>query len=370
MMPSKRPHGFSLVEVMVATAVALFATLVILQSFAVSEGYRRTSTSGGDATFAGALATYSLQRDLSTAGYGINGLLPNGLNIYGCVVSGSDQLAGLNFPSPFQFTLAPAQITPGATAAQPDQITIISSSTNVLPDPITMTAMIAVTDNYNINTPYGISAGDLLVLADGVQGCTLVQATNTPSTGPVGQQNTILHGTGTYQTTGGATQKARYNPTGGIGPVYGNGGVVMDLGPGPSINTYYIQNNALMLNQPVANQNGQTIAPNVVMLKAFYGKDTNGDGIVDTWQSTPAPVTAVDWANVYAIRVVVVARSAQPERPDATTGLCPTPVAPTITWDDGSTLPLDLSANANWQCYRYKVFHMTASMRNLVWTPS
>jgi hypothetical protein len=41
-----------------------------------------------------------------------------------------------------------------------------------------------------------------------------------------------------------------------------------------------------------------------------------------------------------------------------------------VTWDDGTTTVLDLSANASWKCYRYRVFHMTASLRNSIWTPS
>jgi type IV pilus assembly protein PilW len=50
------PHtaGFSLVEIMVGLAIGMLAVIVILQVFALSEGRKRTTTSGGDAQSNGA----------------------------------------------------------------------------------------------------------------------------------------------------------------------------------------------------------------------------------------------------------------------------------------------------------------------------
>ncbi len=364
-------RGFSLIEVMISTVVALFATLAIMQSFAVSEGYRRTTTSGGDAAFSGAVASYLLGRDLQMAGYGVNTAA-----YLGCTVSGFDESEAP--AQPISFTLAPAQITPGV-GSNPDSITIVSSSSGWLPAPITLTtAMASATDNYQISNPFGVTAGDVAILAQsGNNACTLVQATNTPTTATPGSQNTVQHTSGTYKTSGGATVKSRYNPTGGIGPAYPAGSVLMDVGTAPTVNTYFIQNNTLMVTQDVTapGQPPQPVAPNIVQLKALYGKDKVGGGTITAWETT-APVTASDWAAVLAIRVAMVARSAQPEKQaDSKTGNCSTTTAsPQVTWEDGSTTALDLSATAPtgpiWQCYRYKVFHMTASLRNSIWTPS
>jgi len=63
-------YGFSLVEILVAMVIALLGTIIIFQVFAVSEGIRRTSTSGGDAQQFGALALFTLERDVRVAGYG------------------------------------------------------------------------------------------------------------------------------------------------------------------------------------------------------------------------------------------------------------------------------------------------------------
>ncbi len=345
-------RGFSLVEIMVSTVVALFATLAIFQSFAVSESYRRTSTAGGDASFSGALATAVLDRDVKMAGYGINTAA-----YLGCTVSGSE--AGPPVAA-ISFTLAPAVITPG-TGNAPDSVTILASNTGMMPGAISFTApMSSPTDNYTVTDAYGVTANDLLILAQTGLGCTLVEATNTP-TNAGSAQNVVKHAT------------ARYNPSGGIGPTYSTGAVMMDMGPTPIANTYRIQNNTLVVDQLIANQTGVPVAANVVQLKAYYGKSSTGNGIVDTWDQ----VAPTNWANVLAIRIALVARSAQPEKAPTPGGTCTTTSAsPTVTWDDSNqgTVTLDVSGSAPtgpaWQCYRYRVFHVTSSLRNQIWTPS
>lgn len=344
--------GFSLVELMIATTVALFATLVIMQTFAVSEGYRRTATSGGDAGFSGAMGAYMLEGDLKTAGYGINSA-----TYLGCLVNASDQGPPVRN---FAFTLAPVQITPNAVG--PDSITVEASSTDMMPGPISLSvSMTQATDNYTVTSAYGVNKSDVLLLAQGTT-CSLAQATNTPWSAS-SNQNVIQHA------SGGAA--GRYNPALGSG-LYAANAVVIDLGPNPTVNTYYIQNNTLVVDQPVAGRLAQPVAANIVQLKALYGVDTNGDGVIDAWQNT-APAS---WGSVLAVRVALVARSAQPEKPANGATACNTTTASPIvvTWDDGSTTNVDISGTAPtgpaWQCYRYRTFHLTSSLRNLIWTPS
>jgi type IV pilus assembly protein PilW len=357
-----RQRGFTIVEVMVATVVALFATLAIFQSFAVSEGYRRSATGGGDANFSGAIGTYLIDRDLRMAGYGMN------VSTYlGCAVSGT-----FNGPpvKPINFSLAPVVITAGAGNA-PDSVTIVSSGTGMMPGAISLTtAMAAATSDYVVTDAYGVNSGDLLLLAEAGQNCTLAQASNTPTLAGA-NQNTIKHTSGLY------------NPAGGAGPNYTGNGVVMDLGQpqNATANRYWIQTtstqpnfNSLLVDQLIGMQSAQPVAPNIVQLKAQYGKDTDGDGIVDTWNNV-TPTTSAGWVQVLAVRIALVARTANPEKPDLTSGNCTTTTtAPKVNWNDGTSLTLDVSASApsgpSWQCYRYKVFHVTSSLRNQIWTPS
>ena len=103
---SKANAGFSLVDVMVGMVIALLGTIIIFQVFSVSEGIKRTTTSGGDATQSGGMALSTLEMSLKQAGYGFfrvaNGATP-------ATVLGAPPVSGVSY--------APVWITPGAANA-------------------------------------------------------------------------------------------------------------------------------------------------------------------------------------------------------------------------------------------------------------
>lgn len=357
----RRQTGLSLIELLIAVVIALFVTLIISQTFSLAEGYRRSGTSGGDANFSGAVGAYLLNTDIASSGYGINSSA-----FYGCTVNGSDQLPPSGtVPRVFSFALVPVQITAGANAQTPDAITVVYSSSTSVPGPLLLASpMTLPTDNYTVNGAFGVKTGDVLLLATGGVGanCYLTQATNTP-TSASSNQNVIAHA---------SSKSARYNPAGGLGSAYPANTTLMDLGPSPVVNHYYIQGGSLLLDQVVAGLSGQTVASGIVQLKAFYGIDTVGDGAVHQW-SNVAPSA---WSTVLAVRFAVAAQSTNPEKPSTTTGNCTTTTTlPSVTWEDGTTTTLDVSTTASanglsWQCFRYKVFHASVSLRNLVWITS
>ena len=79
------------------------------------------------------------------------------------------------------------------------------------------------------------------------------------------------------------------------------------------------------------------------------------------------PANAAAWNAVLTVRIGLVARSAQPEKPAGGATACnTTTVAP--TWSGSATAPFNLTANANWQCYRYKVFETVIPVKNILWT--
>ena len=113
------------------------------------------------------------------------------------------------------------------------------------------------------------------------------------------------------------------------------------------------------------------IGTNIASLKAQYGRDTDttADGIVNDYDQA-APVAQADWLRIRALRLALVARSAEYESAiDATTGqrVCDpvTPNAP--SWEGSATAPVDLSGFADWKCYRYKVFQTVVPIRNIIW---
>jgi len=61
-------HGFGLVELMVAIVVGMLAILVIYQTFAVSEGYRRNTVGASDAQQGGLFSMLTTGIDLANAG--------------------------------------------------------------------------------------------------------------------------------------------------------------------------------------------------------------------------------------------------------------------------------------------------------------
>jgi type IV pilus assembly protein PilW len=282
---SRANAGFSLVEILVGMVIALLGIIIIFQVFSVSEGIKRTTTSGGDALQNGASALFTLERSLKEAGYGI---------------FTSTNLAPL--PADPAGT-APVTITSGAASVS-DSVTIISRQ----------------------NWAFGSFPPDSVVFASAKPPALTLK---------------------TYSINAQAQLISTEMPD-----------------PAPAYATP----------QPPPATVTSVISDGVVLLKAEYGTDTNGDGLINANEWSQIAPAAADVLKVYAVRVAVVARSAQPEKPSIVGGACDaTTVFP--TWIDSAAVPLDLSGNLglvatdNWKCYRYKTFETTVPLRNVVWRP-
>lgn len=362
--------GFSLVEIMVGMLIGMLGVLVIFQVFAVSEGQKRTTTSGGDAQQNGALGLYAIERDLRMAGYGTNDA-----TIQGCTVRAYS--TNLGAPGTFTISLAPAVITANAATA-PDSIAIFYANSNLMMGQVGLTKTMLLSDEpLKVTNRFGFSPGDLIVVAQTLPApaldCTLMEVTQLPTV--ANQTDDLVHQNGNYINNLGASVQATYNKPGGQGVLYSlydplakTGGRIFNLGSTPVANTYAIQNSALTVTAGLTAGAPLAIADGIVQMKAQYGKDTNNDGAVDTYDTTQ-PATAAAWTQVIAVRIALVARSGQREKPNATTGLCDTTTA-FPTWAGGT---LDLSANAglaagdDWKCYRYKTFETTVPLHNVIW---
>jgi type IV pilus assembly protein PilW len=369
-------RGFSLVEILVAMVIALAGTVIIFQVFAVSEGIRRTSTSGGDAQQNGLLALFSIERDARMAGVGIN-FTP----ALGCIVDAHDDRAPVR---DFSFSLVPASITDGAGGV-PDSLTVVYGNSSSMRAPPRLTAAVISTSTvFKVDNRFGFNLGELLVVFD--QGnttgkhCTLRQVQRLPD---IPRQDEVINDVGDFMDGAGSaatapnTPTASFNKPNGVGTAYGawdnlsaGGGRLFNLGLTPTAVTYFIQNGQLWRQNLIVPTTSGPIADGIVQFQVVYGKDTNGDGNVDKWEATmPATPTPADWAQVLALKVAVVARSSLAEKPQVPGGPCDTTTtAP--TWFDPS-LPgasnFVLSADPNWQCYRYRVFETTVPLRNSFW---
>src|SRR5207247_545811 len=142
----------------------------------------------------------------------------------------------------------------------------------------------------------------------------------------------------------------------------------------PVYNLYSVANKTLTVSNAFVISGGvpavNSVADNIVHMRADYGVD---DGVNDgsvTYNTVYAPNDGVvdryisatpNWSQVIAVRVAVVARSAQPEKPAAGLGApCDTTTAfPTWSGNTGPARSFDLStvplpAGVTWQCYRYR----------------
>lgn len=378
-------RGMSMVEMMVAVVISLIGTVVIFQVFQVNEGVRRETTSGADTQTSGLVALTTIERDLRTAGFGFNDN-----NLIGCSMRMYDLKRTPTDVSPFPFVPVKIISNSGTT---PDVLQVAFGGVSLSPARVDVKAAITPAvagDPFMPNQTYGFVEGDVVVTWQAKQPCTLIEITKI-------QNGLLEHNPGIYTNHSGISKEARFNKPGGSGLSFGvspNGGELSNLGQTPVINQYTVRNSDPDLtknNQFIVNNlfseiaTDIPIAEQIVHFKAEYGMDDGSpdgsvsprdvgadDGIVDRF-TTDVPVT---WAQVIAVRLAVVTRSMEPERPDPNTGDC------AVTPDWGSTnypivwargpdkpngKPIDVRTVTNWRCYRYRVFETQVPLRNLLW---
>lgn len=112
-------------------------------------------------------------------------------------------------------------------------------------------------------------------------------------------------------------------------------------------------------------------APSVVLahgIVAFLVQYGDTDGVTQTIQGWQDPTgtwttpTALQISRVHALRVGVIARSAQKQKPAADGSCEATTEAPTVL---GHAVPV-LSLTADWQCYKYRSLDAVVPLRNMV----
>ncbi|HZY19498.1 MAG TPA: PilW family protein [Ramlibacter sp.] len=370
----QRQSGFTLVELMIGVLIGLIATLAVTQVLVSAEGQKRTTTSGSDAQVNGALALDMLQRAVQPAGYGF-GAIPA---LLGCpILAKFNNVAVAGFPA----VLAPVTITAGAVGAS-DTLRVFGSGKPSQSVPIRITApynsatgTFPVAGAISVNGPQNDDSGTLaapgeLMLAtiDASANCEVFQVAVAPAA-----DDSIARGSGTNWNASALTQ------------AYADGNFLVNLGV-PIDKRFSVVNNSLRQDvlqiapDGTPTYSGATeLFPNIVNFKALYGKDTNADGTVDGWD-TATPTTNAGWRQVIAVRVAIVARSAQLEErstykesgevtlanPDWDIGTA-VPVTGWWTACNAGKCPLRVDTLPDWQKYRYKVFETTVPLRNMLW---
>lgn len=366
-----RSRGVTLIELMVGLLLGMLTVLIITQVLALSEGKKRTISSGSDAQVNGNLALYTLQRELQMAGYGIAAKA----EALGCPIQGTFTATGTpTVTEAFAGTLAPVVITAGANGA-PDQLTILQGRKTGFSVPIVVSAQ--SNDYFTVLSSLGAQAGDVMVAVPSIWNatspCRLFSVTDDGLGSP---SNTGLWALRVPHTEGGATS---WNNNTSLATTTAS--YLLNLGSlGYSVFSINA-NQALQISTRTATAPTSTseLFPQIVNMKALYGKDTNGDGIVDTYDNIE-PLNNAQWRQVLTIRVAVVARSTQYEKSSADESDAVTQSNP--LWDLGATssvtgvvdcngaskcLALKVDQVSDWKHYRYKVYDTTVPLRNILW---
>lgn len=346
--------GFGLVEVMVALAIGMIATVIMLQTLAVSESQKRTTTGAADAQNNGAISLISMERDIRMAGWGLQGSV-----FVGCTefYTYKDGAAIDDNTTPGSSLVSVLEISDGGTG--PDTITIRHFDNPASQDfrfsiARIASAQTAPADPFVVNNTLGCSTvGDLIVVSNGKQ-CTLAQVSAVDTT--------------TKKISHDANAAYPYNaPSDDMaGWPKHDGTSAIECFPSFYIREYAVDTAHFRLQRT---ENGSTgyVSSGIMDVQAEYGID-NAAGGTD-W----VPATG-DWENpdidhirqIKAARIAVLARSETFEKPVAGSTTCDTTdsLVGMSTWAtfDPAGFPSD------WKCYRYKAYEINMPLRNVIWS--
>lgn len=380
-------RGFTLIELLVGLALGLIATLAIFSTVASFETQRRTTGSGADMQQNGLLALYSLEQDIRMAGFGL---------IDGSKPPGSMPCTKINTYNPASvFRSAPVMITDGGTGNDILAINQLNSDTGGFVTgggaaklTNTLTAG-SVPSSIPLDTNLAIKANDFILVAQDGMDCTLLKVSSVPAN---------LTGGVLVQSAGNAAGDITQTPAPFPGYVAASA-VVINLGPantasattlGPANPTfattkYQIDNRHDLIRSTDGGGAWSSVASNIIALAAQYGVANAGSPSVTCWtDATGNACSGTNWANpttaevkrIKAVRVAIVARSAQINNRRNAAGVCATTTAAPVSWVQPVTNPvsslapiIDLSASvgADWGCYRYKVYQTIIPIRNVIW---
>lgn len=378
----RRQGGVSLIELMVGLVVGLVCVLVIVQLQTLWDARKRSVGAGNDAQISGTLGAFALDRDLRLAGFGIGAAggdasEPNS-NVMGCpVIATNTSLANQNIG----FDLVPVQII--KVDDKPDEIRVLygNSSFFVSRQPI----MSSTAESNTLRSREGFLAGDKVILTSTASGglkCYLAELTGMSLTDLSAVEHKAAY---TYATNQG-NKTAVMNASIGTGTDIGTG-YAFNLGPAPARTVWKVS----LTRQALTRYNSLTENPSpasdvvtdVVTLKAQYGYDASGDGIVaaNEWYDTLP--TGADYSHLLAVRFGLLIRSRLFERPNMATGVAVPVTASAPKWANGSISfamrNLDDSADSgasgvdgdtaanNWRNYRYRVYDTVVPLRNMIW---
>ena len=364
-----KQKGFTLIEIMVGLIIGLLVTLVVVNVFRVFEAQKRTTTGNSDAQTNGAIALFNIQRDTQIAGFALP-VYGSEFSPFNCPINTTidhDNNAG---SAPIG--LSPIVITNSNGANSSDTVAIRygdSMKGGIAVDMLAGTAANVA----QVDTNIGCAFNDVVLIVRQTSPLTCSMTRVAPS--PAGL------------TAAGVTPvRVALNSITNVA----TGSALACLGVWNEVQ-YAVTANQLTRSGDVTgvspNRVTSTVAvpmvPDIVNMQAQYGISASANSNqVTQWvnatgafANTAATPTLANRNRIKAIRVAIVARNGLLETANVTdacssltaarpTGLC--------AWDGaeaGSAAPaIDLTADANWRRYRYRVYESVIPVRNIIWS--
>ena len=351
--------GVGLMEVLISIVIGMLLVVVIYQVYEISEGQKRTITSGSDAQQNASYGLYAMGRDVSMAGNGI--------------ASTAGALDGCTMLRPI-----PVLIEAGASGNDADKITLLYGGSPSLASAVPFRVTASGTADYVVPGPVGFSPNDVIAAVQGTD-CT-VSTINAggvavdPATGFATLRHTPVPGSPTHTYTSGVASLVNLGQAASMGRI--------EYTVDPVSHALRTQN---LLPDPATAAPPSPIINEVVNLKAQYGVDANCNGVLTwvaptgTWSSAnvavmPLPAGACapgvpSLRQIQAIRIAIVTRSTQYEK-EAVTPQLPAAMPAGklgLFCEPAPTCAVTMNLSADDQHYRYKVLETAIPLRNALW---
>jgi type IV pilus assembly protein PilW len=338
--------GLSIIEVMVGLVVALLVGIAAAGSAAVYTAMQRQGISVGGSQLNANTAMSALRDDIAAAGLGFFGDRQ-----YLCTT--------LNLSVGTAIISDGAAFTPVALTAETagDRVDVISA-TQVISGANILLNGSSDGSSAQLRSLLPVSVGQAVLLAPPTPGDPCLVRSVTAVTDATDDAPLQL----SFAVSGANSSNNQKTFT--TNPGFADKGRVALLG-GLRWSRYRLVGTELQLQRPLGGD-PVTLVRNVIGFRAQYGMAAaaSGSTALETWESpagTFASMNATLLPRVRALRIGLVTRSVQAEKPNPATGLCEaTTTLPTLF---GLTLSADVS---NWQCYRYRTAIVVVPLRNIV----
>jgi type IV pilus assembly protein PilW len=351
--PLVRQSGMTIVELMVGMVVALLVGLAAAGSAQMFTASQRQAMSAGAASMNITSTLASIKDDLAVAGLGFFGssrYLCDRLNLSNgnALVKNGTTFSPLAITRGVKFDTIEVTYANDVAAGANVMLKADSSGTTAM-----MRSLLPV-DLSNGKTP-----AVLLAPTNPGAPCTVRTVTSFTPADPDSGVPQIL----TFGPTGIHNQRNF-----AIAPNYAEKDYIALVGS-LTWNRYRVDNDGRLIIDRVLNGDSTVLASNVIAFRADYGVASDaGNPRLDGWISptTVGSLSSLNVKTVRAIRLGILTRSRQPEKPDADGTCSATREMPKLFPEDANAVAPDLPGDT-WKCYRYRAAYVVVPLRNVVW---